>query len=415
MTIQTAIHPVADKFGILRKQLNSTYLERNDAILASLLAILSGEHVFLLGLPGTGKSQMIRAIVKCIVNARHFEIQLSKTTPAEKVEGPLNVLDFRETGAYHLKRTGYASQVEFLTLDEVGKMSPILGHNLLTLLNERKYHEVNGNLSVHDAPLSTAFTASNETLTDQDDNSAALWDRLLIRVVVDYLADDDNFLSLITGDMSDPDVRIEWSDLQDVILNVVPQITLSEPAMRGYVSLRHEFRREHLNPSDRRWRQTVKVLKAHAFLNGRTEVIEDDLAVLRFMLWDTVEQIDKVNRLCMIAANPYVERLLEVTASIAQIDNGITEREGLDANGNDQANARQQYGRDAINKLTNARTTLDALLMEAAGRPIPGFKAASDDHRRVLKRSFMVCLDQDERGAEVMMKSRLGSGDGGNE
>lgn len=408
------MHPIAEQLNEVRTQLNATYLERADVVLCMLLAILSKEHMYVLGPPGTAKSAIVRAFWNCIVNARKFECALSKTRPVEAVLGPLDIKEFREHGHYLVKRKGFLSDVELAFVDEVGKMSPILGHDLLALANERIIHEVNGGLSSRPAPLYTMFTASNELITNESDDAAAFWDRLLIRCTVDFLKDDDNFIQLLTGDMSDPDVKIDWDELATVIDTVVPAITMSDEALKGMRSLRHEFRREFLNPSDRRWRQTVRALKGHAFLNGRSEVIEDDLAVLRFMLWDTPEQIDKVSRMCMIAANPHVETLLQIKDALAEVDNAISERTGDDAQGNDQLQARRHYGKEANRKLQTARDQLDALLMEANGRPIPTFKQVSDEHLRVLLRTFMVCLEQDEQTARKMIQKRLGSGDGGN-
>jgi MoxR-like ATPase len=407
------MHPIATKLNALRDELNATYLERSDAILAMLLAVLSGQHVFLLGPPGTAKSDLVRAMVRTFMGARYFETLLSKTRPTEAVMGPLDVKRFRETGDYVLKREHFASQVEFAFLDEIGKMSSILGHDLLALLNERLYHEVENGRSSHPAPLSTAFTASNEMVTAESDDAAALWDRLLFRVVVDYLQDTDNFRQLLVGDMKAPETEIEWMELKDVIDDVVPAVKIDERALQALASLKAAFTREHLYPSDRRWRASMRALQAHAFLDGRDEVLEDDLVVLRFTLWDTVEQIDKVSRLCLSAANPFVEPLLEIRDAIKQVDDGITERTGPDASGNDQTDARQAYGKEANRKLADARNRLDTMLMEADGRRIPQFKEVSDLHRRTLKRAFMVCLEQPEAEAEIMLQKRLGMGDGG--
>lgn len=406
------MHKIAQQFNTLREQLNATYLEREEAIYASLLAVLAKEHVFLLGPPGTAKSDMIRALVKCIVGARHFEALLTRTTPNEAIMGPLDIKRFREDGEYILKREHYASQVEFFFGDELGKMSDILGHNMLALANERIYHEVRDGKSSHPAPLSTLFGASNELLTASSDAAAALWDRLLFRVNMDYLQDHDNFSKLFTTKMVAPTVEISWDELKDAIDNAVPAIQISEPALKALVTLRDNFTREHLLPSDRRWRASMKALQAAAFLEGRDEIVEDDIAALRFTLWDTPEQIDKVTRLCMSAANPWVDRLLEIKEAIKEVDGGITERTGADANGNDQTDARQAYGKEATRKLTDARNNLDTLLMEAGERRIPGFKDVSQLHRRTQKRAFMVCLDQPEEDSEIMLQKRLGMGDG---
>lgn len=404
------MHHIAKSLNDVRDELNSFYLEREEAVTAVVLALLAGQHAFILGPPGTAKTDMIKALVKCIVGATHFEALLSKNRPAEAINGPLDIKEFRENGNYFLKRKGYATQVDLLTLDEIGKMSPVLGHDLLALLNEREYHEVNGGLSVHKAPLSTAFTASNEMPTNESDDAAALWDRLLVRVVVDYLQDRSNFARLLTMQGTALTTTLQWDDLKKVIEGEVPNIPLSDDAIKGMVALRAKFRQQHIYPSDRRWRASVRVMQANAFLEGRDEVGEDDLAALRFTLWDTVEQIESVHRMCLSAANPFVERLMEIRDSINEIKAGISERE----NESDEA-AKLSYGREAAQKLGKARDSLDVLLLEASGRPIPSFKGVSDLHKEQLGRNWMVCLGQDDPDVvEAAVAKKLGMGDGGN-
>lgn len=408
------MHPVAVQLNALSEELNSEFYERHDAIRVAMLALLCKEHSFYLGVPGTAKSELIRKLVRSIVGARYFETALSKTRPAEKVLGPLDVKKFREDGEYILKRAGYLTDVELGFVDEIGKMSPVLGHDLLALMNERLIHEVRDGVSVHEAPLYTMFTASNEQMTDESDDAAAAWDRLLVRCVVGPIVDREKFKALMTSSMPQPQTEIVWSDLKQVIDEVVPAITVSDQALDALANLHDAFAREGLTPSDRRWRASVKVMKAAAFLDGRDEVIEDDLVDLQFTLWDTVEQIDKVTRLCMACANPFVEPLLEQIGFLKEVDAGISERMGPDANGNPQDEPRQAYGKEAIKKLGEVRNALDALAIEAQGRKIPKFRDTVDEHKRILKRAFVDCLQQSDEIAEKMMANpetkRLGNG-----
>lgn len=402
------MHAVAKSLLQIEDDLNDFFLDRRDAIRAMMLALLSGEHIFIGGPPGTTKSMLVRTLVGAINGPRYFEAQLSKRTPAEAVLGPLDIKEFRENGNYFLKRKGYATQVELLMLDEIGKASPVLGHDLLALLNERVYHEVNGGRSVHTAPLSTAFTASNEMLTDESDSAAALWDRLLFRVMVDYLSTKRDFAKLLTSTAPSITQTVEWDDLHEAITVAVPAITMTRETVAAMVKLRSDFVKQHLMPSDRRWRWSIKAMQANAFLNGRSEIGPEDLAVLRFTLWDTVEQIDKVHELCLSASNPFVKPLTAIRKGINEIEAGVKEREA------GEAGARWQYGKESMDKLNRSRDSLDTMLMEAMGEPIPGFKEVSDLHEATMLGTVMVCLEQPEEAARAMIASKLGSGDGGN-
>lgn len=412
------MHDVATNLNALRAELNSYFLERSDPIEASLLALVSGHHVFLLGPPGTAKTQMIRCIVRALVNARYFEVSLSRNRPMEAVVGPLDHKHYRETGDFRYKRDGYATQCDVILLNEIGKMSDDVGHDLLKLLNEREYDEVSDGKSVHPAPLSTAFCDSNELLGEQSDDAAALWDRLLVRSHVDYIKDDHHFAQLLSAGAPQIETRIEWKDLLEVTASL-DTIAIPSLVMSAVAKLRRELSAQGINPSTRRWKQSMDVLRASAFLAGRDEVAEDDLVALRFTLWDTVEQIEIVDRACRSASNPFVAPLLAIEGQILEVVTAIDERlDEFTKAGSDwdtaQGSALQQYSKEATKKLGTCRDKLDSLLMEASGRAIPGFKKVSDLHYSTLVGSFMTCLGQDNTAAEIMADKRKGAGDGGN-
>ncbi len=66
------------KLHALRQELNQILLERETAIEAALLALLTGEHLLLLGPPGTAKSLMVRSICERIDGATYFERLLTR-------------------------------------------------------------------------------------------------------------------------------------------------------------------------------------------------------------------------------------------------------------------------------------------------------------------------------------------------
>lgn len=400
------MHAVAQQLQTLRDELNAAYFEREDVIEAMILAILAKEHIFVLGPPGTGKSELTTTLVQAITNARYFECAMSKTRSADAVLGPIDILEFRNNGHMFRKRKGFITEVEFAFIDEIGKMSPILGHDMLALLNERKVHEVNGGLSFRQAPLYTAFAASNEMPTDESDDAAALWDRLLFRVVVDYIKSGKSFAGLLQGSMAQVTTKIDFTDLQQAIDIEVPAVTLSQDALKAVLALRKALADKGIHVSDRRWRKSIKALQAKAFLEGRTEIFEEDLAALRFTLWETIPQIEDITKLASSASNPYVERVLNAKKLLQEISRGMDERK-------DRATAeKSDYAKEINPKLTSVRADLDALLTDAKGRAIPGFKDVADLHAGLLQRMFVECFGLDEATARNAITGKLGLGDG---
>ncbi|GAB3863543.1 AAA family ATPase [Nocardioides maradonensis] len=398
-------HPVAVQLNTLADELNATFLERRSLTQASILALLTKEHVFALGAPGSAKSLFFRTLAKAFINARYFEIALSKTRPAEAVLGPLDIKAFRENGDYKLKRKGFATTSELIFLDEIGKASPILGHDLLALLNERIYHEVDdeGN-SAHPAPLSTAFTGSNEMLTDESDDNAALADRLLFKVLVDYIQDTDNFKAMLTSDMSEPETTIEWTDFKQVVDEVIPAIKISQATLDGVAGLKEAFAREGMSPSDRRWRTSMKALQAQAFLNGRSETNENDLLVLTYTLWDTPQQIEKVERLCKTASNPYYDTILRLKDALNEVEEGIDERV------DQPAEVRNHHAIEVTSKLKRANDNITTLRMEAeaAGRDLPAdVEAVIRNLDRLMVRNLREMMGMDDDDNIAITKRQL--------
>lgn len=402
----TTVHPVAEKLLKIEAELNANYFERKDAIRGMLLAILSKEHVFLFGPPGTSKSKLIRALQGQIDNSRYFEVALSKTRPAEAVLGPLDIVNFREHGEYKLKRTGFATACEYVFLDEIGKMSPVLGHDILALANERIYHEVNGTRSVHPAPLWTLFSASNEHPVSESDDAAALWDRLVIRVVVDEIQDQRNFAKLLKTEIQDPTTRIDHADIVQAYEQELPKIGISSDAMNGIFGLRTKLREAKIFPSGRRWKQSIKVLKAAAFLDGATDVGEEHLDALRFVLWDSVDQIDTIAEMCQAAANPFAEELTKIKKGLKEVIKGMEDRKDADTT------ARATYGQEAYRKITDARKQLDDLMKGANGRAIPGLAEVADLHHEALLDSLVKMQGFDPEVSETVALKQLGLGGG---
>lgn len=390
------MHPVAASLRSILDEVSSTYLERRAVIEAVLMAVLAKQHAFILGPPGTGKSEMTRDIISRFIDAEYFESLLSKTRPDAAVLGPYDLPLLKNTGSFKRKTTGFLPTANFVFLDEIGKMSPTLGHDLLAALNERLLHEVNGKRSAQDIPLYSAITASNELIVEESDDAAALWDRLLVRTVVDYIQESGNFAVLlqsgVTGALpATARTEVKFGDLADAIDNVVPTIDVPVGTIETVLKLRDELRSAGIVPSDRRWRQCVRLLQASAFFNGRSQVEDDDLHVLRYALWDGPEQIQPVERMTLSLSNPVAEKCLALLDDAEKIATGIRDRKGQ------SLEARAAYGTEANGKLKVLVAEVAQLRQEslAAGRSTTKVDEVADRLAAVRRSVYVDCLDMD--------------------
>ena len=173
------------KITRLLEQLGQGLVEREQTLKLAMLTVLAGENLVLVGPPGTGKSLVARRVAQSLSGdgpASHFEYLLTKFSTPEELFGPLSISALK-ADRFHRNTAGYLPTVRIAFLDEIFKASSSILNALLTILNERVYH--NGT-EVQPVPLQSLIAASNELPADQEE-LAALYDRFLVRVFVDYV------------------------------------------------------------------------------------------------------------------------------------------------------------------------------------------------------------------------------------
>jgi len=282
----------AERKRLLRaalSNLSSGLVEREEEAGLVLLAALAGEHILLLGPPGTAKSEMGRRLSRCI-GGEYFERLMTKYSAPEELFGPVS-LSSLEQDSYCRKIDGFLPTARVAFVDECFKANSAILNALLMVLNERMFH--NG-VDLVKCPLETAVGASNET-PEEGAGLEALYDRFLIRAFVSPVSRERFGDLLLSEDIEDDHDRGQNEAVLDVALIEAvrrdAESVVSIPA-RVLGALRDLRRRikEALPAaasvvSDRRWRKCARLLRVVAAAHGRTAVALDDLMVLRHCLW----------------------------------------------------------------------------------------------------------------------------------
>ncbi len=275
------------------RMLEAQFLGKEEIIRLLFVSAVAGEHLVMVGPPGTAKSALVRAFAEAI-EARYFDYLLTRFTEPNEIFGPVDIQAFRE-GTYRRRVEGMLPEAEVVFLDEIFKANSAILNSLLTLLNARRFTHGTHTLKV---PLISLFAASNDVPTDEA--LSAVFDRFLLRVRCDYL-DSYHFrgllqkgLDLETKRMSGDDDGaprrvISAAQLLAFQRNFASLIVLSEEFLTTFKGLVFQIRSEGVGLSDRRVVKLLKLFIASAIFDGRDHANDSDFFVLRHV-WNTPEQ-----------------------------------------------------------------------------------------------------------------------------
>jgi len=267
-----------EKLAKIREELKQIFLERGDLIDGALSALLSSQHVLIIGPPGTAKSMLADEICRRINGADYFQWLLTRFSTPEEVFGAVS-LKALEQDEYRRVTLYKLPEAHIAFLDEVFKANSSILNAILTIINERFFHNGREIVSV---PLLTLFGASNEL--PEDDELMALYDRFLLRFVVDYIVEDFRFLRMLETSPQTEKTTITLEELRAMQAQV-RDITIPDYIYRTIADIRRELRKKTIQASDRRYRQSLSLLQAHSYLTGGDRVTEKDLFVLEHALW----------------------------------------------------------------------------------------------------------------------------------
>jgi MoxR-like ATPase len=310
--------------------------EREEIVAVSLLSAISGQSIFLYGLPGTAKSLIARRLSKAFKDTTHFEYLMQRFSTPEDVFGPVSIQELKKDN-YIRKTEGYLPTADFAFLDEIWKSSPAILNTLLTIINERIYRNGGKDEKV---PLKALIAASNET-PPPNQGLDALYDRFIMRIIVNPLEKRENFEKLLDGGVVSADIEVPTelqfsSDEWEQLSSEISKVTVSKEVYTIINSIRvsiDAFNKD--NPekavyvSDRRWQKIAIILKTAAYLCDRTEVIPVDTLILRHCLWTLEENrmlIDEIIIKCVkefgCANNAELQKWL---LNYKDLENGVSD------------------------------------------------------------------------------------------
>lgn len=343
----TAPDVLQRKFQLLRDALCSELVERDGDIDAALRALLSSSTLFLIGEPGVAKSLLARRLSLRITGGEYFDLSLDKFSTPEDVFGPRS-LEALKQGRWAREHEGTLATADWAMLDEFFEASTALLKTLLRPLNER---EVRQGVEVIPMPLSTLFAAANQAPTEP--RLMPLYDRLLLRRQVRRIQDDEAFTQMLAFEFDEkPKALLRWSELAQARAQV-DRVMVPPALLTAIAKIRAALANEEIRLSDRRFKASVKVVRATAWLDGEDTADASHLRCLYDICWSQVEQIEPAWRVIDMVLDPILLEFDKLAAAIRELSDQVqpvpNER------------ARRDLANELYDKLMQAERDLDAL------------------------------------------------------
>lgn len=275
------------RLATVRDHLLDGLVERDVAIRLGLLAAVAGEHLLLIGPPGTAKSLLARRLRGAFADATYFERLLTRFSVPEELFGPLSVRGLEED-RYVRQTRGYLPEASIAFLDEIFKANSAILNALLTLLNERAF---DNDGQRHPAPLVSVIGASNEL--PEGEELDALYDRFLLRLYVGPVSDAgvDALLDLdAAADGAVPEALQLRPDDLAAIRDGARSVRLSEDLRDQLKDLRAWLAEQGIPFSDRRLRKVVGLLQVAAWTDGREVADIWDAWLVQHCAWEDPNQ-----------------------------------------------------------------------------------------------------------------------------
>jgi MoxR-like ATPase len=185
------IESARERLKSVENTLNAIIVGHEDFVKALMIASVAGEHIVVIGPPGTAKSYAVRTFAQ-LLNAKFYSYLLTKFTSYDELFGTVDVTALTK-GEFRRNWSNIVTS-DFVFLDEIFKANSAILNALLSLLQERLVYDPMSGQAIP-VQLWTAVGASNET--PEDPELVALYDRFAIKVFIDYLNDDATLLRAI--------------------------------------------------------------------------------------------------------------------------------------------------------------------------------------------------------------------------
>jgi MoxR-like ATPase len=294
---EAEFHSATSKLNAVRAEIGKVIVGQQDVVDGVLICLLAGGHVLLEGVPGLGKTTLLRTLGR-VLSLKYSRIQFTPDLMPADIVGSM-MIESDERGAKALRFQPGPIFSNLVLADEINRATPKTQSALLEAMQERT---VTSGTTTHEleAPFLVMATQNPIEMEGTYPLPEAQLDRFLMKILVTYPNRED-LNKIVERTVNSDDIHLSPVLSRQEIMQIrsVCRETLVAPHVQEHAvdivmatqpgdSQAHEMANKYIRygSSPRGAQALVECGRVHAVLRGRLHLSTDDVqavaaAVLR--------------------------------------------------------------------------------------------------------------------------------------
>lgn len=291
MVSDVSISPAVAKLNLVRSEIGKIIVGQESVVDGVLICLVAGGHVLLEGVPGLGKTTLLRTLGRTL-GLRYSRIQFTPDLMPADIVGSM-IMETDDHGHKSLRFQPGPIFSNLVLADEINRATPKTQSALLEAMQERT---VTAGTTTHEleSPFLVMATQNPIEMEGTYPLPEAQLDRFMMNVVIDYLSEDEEVavVSQTTSRKAEPiqpifsgedllrchDVVRRVPVAEEVVRYAVRLVSASRPAGKDVP----DFVKQWVNwgAGTRASQYLVLGAKTRALLQGRAHVSFDDIKAM---------------------------------------------------------------------------------------------------------------------------------------
>src|SRR5579884_80924 len=216
MPIETATHPAVARLNQVREEIAKVIVGQRSVVDGVLICLLAGGHVLLEGVPGLGKTTLLRTLARAL-SLRYSRIQFTPDLMPADIVGSM-IMETDERGHKMLRFQAGPIFANLVLADEINRATPKTQSALLEAMQERT---VTSGTVTHEleSPFLVMATQNPIEMEGTYPLPEAQLDRFLMKILVTYPSRDD-LNTIVERTIQRDDISVEPVLDRDEILGL---------------------------------------------------------------------------------------------------------------------------------------------------------------------------------------------------